>query len=412
MKILIVSATDLQGGAGRAAYRLHQSLLDKDIDSQMLVQTKNSDDFTVISKDKKSSKYLNQLRPFIDSIPVRLYKNRVDAMFSISWLGFDGIVDRINEINPDIVHLHWIAGGMMRIEDISKIKAPLVWSLHDMWPFTGGCHYDQDCGLYKNKCGNCKVLNSPKENDLSRKVFKRKRGSYSKIQNMNIVATSKWIGICAKESSLFKDRQITLLPNPIDTGIFSPIDKTFARGYFDIPKDKTVILFSAMRSILDSRKGSKELFEAIDMLDLNNVVFVIAGSSKPEHPPKLKFPTFFIPPLLDEVSLPLIYNVADVMIVPSIQENLANSIIESLSCGIPVVAFDIGGNSDMIEHKKNGYLAKAIIPKDMANGIEWVLKNNESQNLSNNSRKKALKDFDQRVVSKKYIDFYKNILIK
>ena len=410
MKILIVSTSDISGGAARAAYRLHQSLLGQDIDSQMLVQSKNSDDFTVTSKDEKSSKYFSKIRSYIDTIPVRFYKNRVDALFSISWIGFDGVADRINDLNPDIVHLHWVVGGTLRIEEISKIKAPLVWSLHDMWPFTGGCHYDQDCGLYKNKCGNCKVLNSPKENDLSRKVFKRKRSTYSKIKNLNIIATSQWIAKCAKESFLLKDRQIITLPNPINTGIFSPIDKKFAKGYFDIPKDKTVILFSAMRSILDSRKGSKELFEAIDMLELNNIVFVIAGSSKPQYPVQLKFPTYYIPPLLDEVSLPLIYNVADVMIVPSIQENLANSIIESLSCGVPVVAFDIGGNSDMIEHKKNGYLAKAIIPKDMANGIEWVLKNNESQNLSNNSRNKALNEFDQRIVSTQYIDLYNNIL--
>ena len=409
MKILIVSATDIEGGAGRAAFRLHKSLLIQDIDSQMLVQSKTSDDFKVLAKYKKTSKYLNQLRSFIDSIPSRFYKNR-SAMFSISWLGFGGISKRINDLNPDIVHLHWITGGMLRIEDISKIKAPLVWSLHDMWAFTGGCHYDQDCGLYRSKCGNCKILKSSIENDLSRKVFKRKVNTYSKIKQMNIVATSRWIGKCAQESFLFKERNITILPNPIDTSIFSPMDKSFARGYFNIPKDKTVILFSAMRSILDTRKGSKELFEAIEMLEFDNLVFVIAGSSKPKEQLKLKYPTYFIPPIQEEVSLPLIYNVADVMIAPSIQENLANSIIESLSCGVPVVAFDIGGNSDMIEHKNNGYLAKAIVPRDMANGIEWVLKNNKSKNLPLNSRNKVLNDFDQEIVSSKYVEFYKTIL--
>jgi glycosyltransferase involved in cell wall biosynthesis len=410
MKILILSESDISGGAARAAYRLHQSLLSQGVDSQILVQRKSSDDFTVLTKDKKSAKYFNRLRPIIDSIPNRFYKNRTGALFSSSWLGFSGIADKINELNPDIVHLHWIAGGMLRIEEISKIKAPIVWSLHDMWPFSGGCHYDQHCGLYKGKCGTCKVLSSKKENDLSRKVFNRKASAYSKIRMMNIVATSRWIGKCAKESFLLKDRNVVTLPNPLNTSIFSQIDKNIARGFFNIPKDKTIILFGAMRSILDSRKGSKELFEAINMLDLEDVVFVIAGSSKPQDPPKLKYPTYFIPPLNDEVSLPLIYNVADVMIVPSIQENLANSIIESLSCGVPVVAFDIGGNSDMIEHKRNGYLAKAIIPKDMAIGIEWVLKNNESQDLSNNARNKAVKEFGQKVVSKKYIDLYKSIL--
>ena len=163
MKILILSKSDILGGAARAAYRLHQSLLIEGIDSQMLVQNKNSDDFKVVTKDKKRTKYLNMLRPIIDSLPTRFYKNRKDALFSISWLSFDGIVDRINELNPDIVHIHWIAGGMMRIEEISQIKVPLVLSLHDMWAFTGGCHYDQGCGLYENNCGKCKILSSEKE---------------------------------------------------------------------------------------------------------------------------------------------------------------------------------------------------------------------------------------------------------
>jgi hypothetical protein len=231
MKILILSESDISGGAARAAYRLHQSLLSQGVDSQILVQRKSSDDFTVLTKDKKSAKYFNRLRPIIDSIPNRFYKNRTGALFSSSWLGFSGIADKINELNPDIVHLHWIAGGMLRIEEISKIKAPIVWSLHDMWPFSGGCHYDQHCGLYKGKCGTCKVLSSKKENDLSRKVFNRKASAYSKIRMMNIVATSRWIGKCAKESFLLKDRNVVTLPNPLNTSIFSQIDKNIQNGY-------------------------------------------------------------------------------------------------------------------------------------------------------------------------------------
>jgi glycosyltransferase involved in cell wall biosynthesis len=411
MKILIVSASDIAGGANKAAYRLHRSLLNQGLDSQMLVQNKKSDDYTVIGARSDLRKILiNPMRPALDHIFMKI--NNIKTLFSSSYLPFSEIISQINELNPDIVHLHWITGGMIRIEDISRIKAPLVWSLHDMWPFTGGCHYDQHCGFYKNKCGSCKVLNSKKENDLSSKVFKRKVSVYPKIKMMDVVATSQWIAKCAKESFLLRDRRVTILPNPIDTNLFSKIDKNIVRDIFGIPKDKTVILFGAMRSILDSRKGSRELFKAINMLDLENTVFVIAGSSKPKDLPKLKYPVYFIPPLHDEVSLPLIYNVADVMVVPSIQENLANSIIESLSCGVPVVAFNIGGNSDMIEHKKNGYLAEAIIPKDMAFGIEWVLKNNKFQKLSNNSRNKVIKEFDEGVVSKKYISLYERILEK
>jgi len=180
MKILLVNTSDIQGGAARAAYRLHRALLNSGIDSQMLVQDKSSDDYTVIGPTTKVQKAIAKIRPTIDSLPVKLYKNRTKTVFSPSWLGFSSIVDKINKINPAIVHLHWICGGMMTIEDISRIKAPIVWSLHDMWAFTGGCHYDEGCEGYKNSCGNCKVLGSDKQNDLSKKVFKRKQKAFAR----------------------------------------------------------------------------------------------------------------------------------------------------------------------------------------------------------------------------------------
>jgi glycosyltransferase involved in cell wall biosynthesis len=409
MKILNVSSRDLSGGASIAAYRLHRSLIKKSIDSQMLVQEKMSDDFTVLGPESNLRKYLiNPLRPALDHILMKV--NKAEALFSSSSMPFSDIVSKINKINPDIVHLHWITGGTMQIEEIAKINSVIVWSLHDMWAFTGGCHYDKNCGLFRNECGNCKILGTNKEKDLSRKTFIRKKRAYSKVPKMTVVATSNWIGKCAKESTLLGDREIVIIPNPIDTNLFRKIDKTLAKRIFGIPLDKKVILFSAMNSLTDSRKGFKELLQAINMVEIENVVFVVAGSSQPKEAPELKYPTYFIPPLRDESSLPLLYNVADVMVVPSLQENLANSIIESLSCGIPVVSFDIGGNSDMIHHKKNGYLAKAIVPEDMALGIEWVVKNGNYKELSMRARNLAEKEFNSEVVIAKYIELYSDLL--
>lgn len=411
IKILIVSASDIVGGANKAAYRLHRSLLNRGVNSQMLVQNKFSDDYTVIGPKSNFRKYLlNPVRPALDHIFMKIKK--ADSLFSTSYLPFSDIISTINDIKPDIVHLHWIAGGMIRIEEIAKIAPPIIWSLHDMWAFTGGCHYDKHCGLYKDACGKCKILEKSVENDLSRKTYKRKLRSYSKIKKMEIVATSKWIARCAKESTLLTGRVFTNLPNPIDTDVFKKIDKNLVRDIFNIPQNKKVVLFGAMSPISDSRKGSKELFEAINMLKLKNIVIVIAGSSETKKSLNLKHPVYFIPPMRDESSLPLIYNIADVMIVPSIQENLANSIIESLSCETPVVAFNVGGNGDMIVHKKNGYLAKAINPKDLSIGIDWVLRNNDLLELSNYSRRKVMSEFDSGLVSKKYIDLYEKVLEK
>jgi glycosyltransferase involved in cell wall biosynthesis len=409
MKILIVNTFDISGGAARAAYRLHKALLSQGVDSQMLVQNKSSDDYTVISEANKIKKTLNKLRPFLDSIPVRFYKNRTKTLFSPSWFGFSDIVDKINKINPDIVHLHWIAAGMMKIEDIARIKAPIVWSLHDMWAFTGGCHYDEECGGYENECGNCKVLGSHKQIDLSKKVWLRKQKIFSK-KDMTIVGLSRWLNECSSNSALLKDKKHFNLPNPIDTNTFKHFDKQKARELWNLPQDKKLVLFGAMGAMSDPRKGFKELSEALHKLTCKDIEFVVFGSSEPQVSQNFGFKTHYLGHLHDDVSLVTLYSAVDVMIVPSLQENLSNAIMESLACGTPVVAFDVGGNSDMIEHLKNGYLAKPFDTDDLANGIEWVLHVSDYEQLCKNAIEKVLKEFDSIVVAKKYIELYKDIL--
>jgi len=409
MKVLIVASSDIVGGAHKAAYRLHRALLTHNIDSQMLVQNKNSDDYTIIGPTSSLRKYLiNPLRPALDHIIMKM--NSIKTLFSSSYLPFSEIVRQINKIQPDVVHLHWVTGGMMRIEDIAKIKAPIVWNCQDMWPFTGGCHFSGSCKLYKESCGNCPILESHRTNDLSKKVIARKSKSYAKVPSLTVVGVSKWMAVCAGESSLFSNRKIVNIPNCLDVNLFKPIDKNIVRDLFNIPRNKKVILFGAANPTTDQRKGGKELFESIKLLDLKSVVLVIAGSTRPEKVEDFKYPVYFISPLRDEVSLPMMYNIADVIIVPSLEENLSNSIIESLACGIPVVSFDIGGNSDMIEHKKNGYLSQNISSKDLAKGISWVLEYDNYKKLSSYSREKVLKEFDSKVVAKRYIELYKDVL--
>jgi glycosyltransferase involved in cell wall biosynthesis len=410
MKVLIVNTSDIQGGAARAAYRLHNALLVEGVESQMLVQSKSSDDYTVIGPVSKVNKMMGKLRPTLDSLPVRHYSERTKTLFSPSWVPLSNIVERINEINPDVVHLHWIAGGMVRIEDIAKIKAPIVWSLHDMWAFTGGCHYDESCGAYKNECGSCKVLGSQKQSDLSSKVFKRKQLTFSKIKHLNIVGLSRWLASEAKASSLFSSTPVYNLPNPIDTQLFAPFDKAQARALFSLPQDKRLILFGAMGATSDPRKGYKELSDALQSVSTAGAELVVFGSSQPKQVQGFEQPVHYLGNLHDDVSLRVLYSVADVMVVPSIQENLSNSIMESLACGTPVVGFDIGGNADLIEHQRTGYLAKPFDTQDLAAGIDWVLNAGNYSELCENARDKVLKEFDSTLVANKYIELYKNIL--
>jgi len=410
MKILIVNISDIQGGAARAAYRLHESLLTQNIDSQMLVQNRVSDDFKVINFDSKKEKIIGKIRQNIDNYSIKFYKNRTKSLFSPSFAPLSNIVDKINELNFDIVHLHWICEGMIKIEDLSKIKAPIVWSLHDMWAFTGGCHYDEECGAYIINCGNCKVLGSQKENDLSRKVFKRKEKTFFKLNNMTIVGLSNWLNKCSKNSTLLKEKRHVNLPNPIDTDVFKSVDMQVARELWNLPKDKKLVLFGAASATSDPRKGFKELSEAMIQMKDKNIEFVVFGSSKPKESQKFGFKIYYLGHLYDNVSLVTLYSAVDVMIVPSLQENLSNAIMESLSCATPVVGFNIGGNSDMVEHQKNGYLAMPFDSIDLARGIEWVLNNSNYDELCQNAREKVLKEFDSKIVARKYIELYEEIL--
>ena len=403
MKVVVVNTYDIQGGAARAAYRLHNALLSENVDSKMLVQSKFSDDYTVIGPKTKIQKFLSRLRPLLDALRLRCYKNRSQTLFSLNWLPFSTFASRINDINPDVVHLHWVNDGFMRIEDLVKIKAPIVWSLHDMWPFTDGYHYDPSFDIH-----HYGLISEPKL-PCQAKIFKRKEKIFSEIKKITVVGLSKWLKDCSKQSVLLSQKPHINLPNPIDTKIYAPFDKCHARCLFSLPSNKKLVLFGAMGATSDSRKGFKELSEALALLDTDSEL-VVFGSREPEFPHNFKQKVHYLGLLCDDVSLRVLYSAADVMVVPSLQENLSNAIMESLACATPVVSFDIGGNSDLVEHQKTGYLAKPFDTNDLAKGIDWVLSAMNYEELCHNSRSKVLSEFDSKVVVKKYIKLYESMI--
>ena len=240
MKILIVNTSDIEGGAARASYRLFKALENENIEVNMLVQKKSSDNYKVLTPNTKIDKLINIFRPILEQLPVKFYKNRTKTLFSSSLVGNKKILKMIKEINPDIVHLHWINGGMMKIEDLSHIKAPIIWSLHDNFAFTGGCHIKWECEKYKQNCGACPRLGSNKEKDLSRWVWNRKNKVFKKLDNITIVGLSRWVNNGSKESSLLKNKRHINLPNPINTNIFKPFDKEKARELWSLPKIKNL----------------------------------------------------------------------------------------------------------------------------------------------------------------------------
>jgi glycosyltransferase involved in cell wall biosynthesis len=412
MKLLLLNTNDISGGAALAAYRLLKGLQQNGVQAQMLVQFKKSDDYSVIESLTKWYKIFGILRPIIDSIPVRFYRQRKKIFFSPAILP-NNISKKIKGINPDIVHLHWIASGFIRIETLAKINKPIIWTFHDSWAFTGGCHILFDCKKYIESCGCCPILNSNKKRDLSYRIWKRKEKSW-KTLDLTIVTPSSWLGECAKKSSLFYKTRVEVIPNGIDLNRFKPIDKNIARDILCLPKDKKLILFGAMGVINDQNKGFYLLKEALKKASSKknkNIELIIFGSSKPKDEENLGFKTHYLGQLNDEISLALVYSVADVFIIPSIQENLPNTVMESLACGTPVVAFDVGGIGDMIVHQKNGYLVNPFDTGDLAYGIKWVLEDNiRWGKLSENARKKVVNEFDIVKVAKRYEDLYKDIL--
>jgi glycosyltransferase involved in cell wall biosynthesis len=430
IKILHVSTSF---GTSSAGYRLHKSLLkETDADSYCFVQSSSLDDMRIVKlSDGILSKIKLKIFSKIENILINtFYPNRLNLPFSSASFSSKNVVKQINNIKPDIVHLHWICGGFMKIEDIAKIKPPIVWSLHDQWGYTGGCHivaeqapqhsgkwmphccYDLDrmCNKYTQNCKNCGVLRSTKEKDLSFRILQRKKKVFGKIKSMVIVGVSRWMADCAKKSTVFSNKKVICLPNPIDTNVFKPVDKFQSRMLWNLPKDKKLVLFGAIAATSTSYKGYDSLAEALNKISSENVEFVIFGSSEPTNPPKLPCKVHYLGHLYDNVSLVSLYSACDVMVVPSKRESFGQTASEAFSCGTPVVAFGIGGLTDIIDHKINGYLAQPFDTSDLAKGIDWILNSENYDELSKNAREKVVREFDYGVVAPKCINLYEEVL--
>lgn len=407
MKTLLINTSDVRGGAARASYRLHQGLEQVGINSAMLVQDKRSTDISVIGPKLIGWKGVGVnyiFRYIFDKLPLLLYpKYHKKNVWSPQWLP-NKIHKKIDRLNPDIVHFHWICDGFVPIQEVAKIKQPLIWTLHDMWPFTGGCHYNGTCDRYVYECGKCPQLGSVKEKDLSHWVWSRKKKYWENL-DFTVVTPSRWLANCARSSSLFGDKKIEVIPNGLDLQKFKPIDKSKAKDDLNLPLDKNLILFGAMNSIKDKRKGFQYLKSAINALseDLAFEAIVFGNSGKGSQ---LNIPVNYMGNFPENM-LAKLYSAADVFVAPSVQDNLPNTIMESLACGTPSVAFNIGGMSDMIVHKENGYLAKPFNADDLARGIEWIVKQDQRKKvLYENSRKYVEKNFELKYIAKKYTDLY------
>jgi glycosyltransferase involved in cell wall biosynthesis len=414
-KVLHVNAFDIFYGAARAVLRLHRGLRQSGLQSLVFVQNKRGDDKYIAGPQSKLAKILAVFRPYIDQIPLYLYPKRSPVPFHTQWFP-NRFLSSLNTVGPDLLHLHWICDGFIRLETLRRIRKPIVWTFHDMWAFTGGCHYSDECTGYLDSCGRCPQLKSRREADLSRWTWKRKKKAWKDL-NLIIVTPSAWLGECARNSPLFRNTPVKVIPNAIDLQVYKPGNQSMARTFLGLPQDQRIVLFGAIGATTDSRKGFqflKPVFERLRETEKPRFIdLVIFGSSEPMNPPDFGFPTSYIGKLYDDVSLSLLYTAADVMLVPSIQEAFGQTASEALACGTPVVSFNTTGLRDIIDPMSNGYLARPFDVSDFADGIAWILADKDRwRTLSENARKKAVVKFGALTVANKYIQLYEEAMRK
>ncbi|WP_233706645.1 glycosyltransferase [Helicobacter marmotae] len=412
--------TQDNGGAGRACVRLHKALLNAGVDSIILTQNKTTDLASIqqIAKSKLQKAFA-KIRPFISQLPLQIYPKRQKDIFSPNLPIFTptnrALLKTIEKLKPDVVHLHWIENGFFSIKDLAYIKAPLLWSLHDANPYTGGCHYvAAACIGVGTHCKSCPLLQSKFTYDVSFWTFRRKQKTYNKLNNLTINGLSHWIATCAKQSALLGNKPIINLPNPIDTRIYRPLNKHFARECLQIAQNKRLICFGAIGATQLPRKGFSALSNALKALNpalKAKCELLIFGASAPSEDESLDMPTHYLGTLSDDTTLALVYSASDVFIMPSFVESFGQTALESLSCGTPVVCFETSGLKDIITHRTNGYLARCFESSDLKNGIEWVLNQSaqEYAALSLNARKSAVAKFDTQVIAPAYIDIYRQL---
>ena len=411
MNPLIVSYSDTTGGAARAAYRLHSALRQADVASEMQVLVKKGGNPWVHGPKSKVAQGWAMARGHIGRLAMRLQVTGNEGLHSPSMLP-GGLIRSVLVSQADVINLHWINEEALTIEAIAKLRKPVVWTLHDMWAFCGAENYCEDDDLARFKVGYLPNNRSPGHSklDIDRWVWQRKCKAWQ--HPMHLISPSSWLADCARSSKLMADWPIDVIPNVLDTKRFQPLDKNFCRLALGLPLDVPVVAFGAIGGESDKRKGFGLLLQSLSHLANEGWagLCVVFGQDEPKEPLHLGVPLHYLGRLHDDATLALLYNAADVVVVPSRQENLPQSATEAQACGCPVVAFNCTGLPDAVEHGVTGYLAKAYDPVGLARGIQWVLSGERQQTLRIAARERALRLWAPEVVVPQYIDVYRRSL--
>lgn len=418
MRIVQLSSYDLQGGAARAALRLHRALRAAGEDSTMFVRRTGGSEAGVTQAQGPRS-FVGRLERFLrrqaNSWMLRSYRTSRPAGLDV----FSGIrgetgASTIDQIPAaDVANLHWIADAFLDLPALfSRLpsRMPLVWTLHDMNALTGGCHYDDGCRRHEIGCGACPQLGSRSLSDLSARLWRAKAHIYAHIDptRLHLATPSRWLAEEARRSPLLNRFPVSVIANGLDTDIFRPIDRRVARSALNLPEDARVVLFVA-ESAANRRKGYQQLLQALTSLkDQPGLMLLTLG-----HDTGLAahgLPCRQLGHISDEGLLALAYSAADVFALPSLQDNLPNTALEALACGTPIVGFDVGGIPDLVHPGETGLLAPLANVGAFASAISTLLNDDgQRESLSRGCRELALAEFDQRTQAARYLELYQTL---
>lgn len=418
MKVLLISKAKGGGGAAIAAYRLLLALQKQGVDAKMLVQADGYEEEGIFSTSHSAFKRgLNFLR-FVQERLIFLTKENSPAvrfLFSLANTGED-LTKNPNFLDADVIHLHWINAGFLSLRTLKKILKsgkPVVWTFHDEWPYTGGCHLALDCREFTRSCGMCPYLKRPGVKDLSSRIWNRKERLFRNAE-FNVIAPSKWLQSRIEASSLLGSFNLRHIPNVVDTNVFRPVDKEEAARRLGLKPETRYILFGApsMKSIF---KGFEFFREAVHLIhkELGNdtgIEILLFGKSYDNMDNVFPFKTRHAGMVQKEEQMVDLYSVADVYVNPSLQESFGFTVLESMLCGTPVVGFGIGAFTEIINHKENGYLALTKSTEDLAEGMKWIFTSADTDMVSERARTSVLERFPEEDAATAHISLYKSIV--
>ena len=416
MRILIVNTSERTGGAAVAASRLMEALCNYGVKAKMLVRDKETQSLTVSALPGQRRSQCHFLwERFV--IWLHLHFRR-QHLFDIDIANAGTDITRLPEFQEaDVIHLHWVNQGMLSLKNIRKILEsgkPVVWTMHDIWPATAICHLTLDCRHFENQCQQCRLLpGGGSVNDLAAQVWQRKQRILSG-RHIHFVACSQWLAEEARHSALLQGQIVTSIPNPIDTHFYRPHDKQEARQLLGLPAEGPVVLFASQR-VTNQYKGMNYLIAACQQLAAQHpklratMTVAILGGHAEEIVGQMPFRTHALGYVNDEQRIVAVYNAADVFVLPSLSENLPNTIMEAMACGVPSVAFRVGGIPEEIDHRQNGYVANYQDSDDLAQGIWWTLFEADHESLRKACLQKVSHCYSQQSVANRYFELYEGL---